>query len=130
MVFIEKIIKCVIVIGFVCIKRIRDDLMNTLFEFCIYRLKPSPLQPQTETTATSPVQQPKKCCANFCCNEFEEDNMEWITCIHNKRHHRFCSIACQNEWLDNPSMIGCYSPPQIEPKDEANTELPILQLDT
>ena len=109
-------------------------IMNSFIDFCIYRFKPHNIDQQppvsSEQTHVSPVQQPKKCCANFCCNEFEDDNAEWVTCIHNKRHHRFCSIACQNEWLDNPSMIGCYSPPQIEPKDEANTELPVLQLDT
>ena len=113
------------------IKRYTQILMNTFINFCVYRFKPSPLQPQTERIdAVSPVQQTKKCCANFCCNEFEDDNAEWITVIQNKRHHRFCSIDCQNEFLDDPSMIGCYSPPQIEPKDETNTDLPVLQLDT
>ena len=109
-------------------------IMNSFIDFCIYRFKPQIIDQQppvsSEQTRVSPVQETKKCCANFCCNEFEDDNMEWVTCIHNKRHHRFCSIACQNEWLDNPSMVGCYSPPQIEPKDETNTELPVLQLDT
>ena len=100
-------------------------IMNSFIDFCLYRFKPPNIDQQPHV---SPVQQTKKCCANFCCNEFEDDNAEWVTCIHNKRHHRFCSIACQNEWLDNPSMVGCYSPPQIEPKDETNTELPILQL--
>jgi hypothetical protein len=112
------------------IKRICDELMNTFINFCVYRFKPSPLQPQTEIIDTvSPVQETKKCCANFCCNEFEEDNMEWITCIHNKRHHRFCSIDCQNEWLADPSQIGSWSPP-MHTKDETNTDLPVLQLET
>ena len=102
--------------------------MNTIFEFCMYRFKLSPLQPQTETATTSPVQQPKKCCANFCCNSFRDDNAKWITCIHNKRHHRFCSIDCQNEWLADPSQIGSWSPP-MQTKDETNTDLPVLQLD-
>ena len=80
--------------------------MNRFLEFCIYRFKPpSPQIP------VSPVQKKKKCCANFCCNSFDNRNAEWVTVIHDQRQHRFCTIDCKNEWLNDPSQIGSWSPP-------------------
>ena len=83
--------------------------MNSFLDYCISRFK----TPAETPTSVSPIHSPpKKCCANFSCNEFEHDKSKWVVkVIHNKRPHYFCSVDCKNDWLNDPSQIGSWSPP-------------------
>ena len=105
--------------------------MNRFIEFCIYRFKPpsppTPVSPESPESPVSPVPK-KKCCANFCCNSFDDGNAaEWVTVVHHQRQHRFCTIDCKNEWLNDPSQIGSWSPPLQS--QEFEDVVPDLQID-
>ena len=98
-------------------------VMNSLLDFCIYRFKsPNGLDNGIKIVeVSSPQQKAYKCCANFCCNSFQNEVVSWS--IHlsiNNRIHSFCCIACKNEFLSDPSSIGCYSP-VVQAKDEPET---------
>ena len=114
----------------------RIKTMNIFLDYCIYRFKTPAETPKNVSPHHSPIQsclgtrlRQKKCCANFSCNEFEHDKSKWtVKVIHNKRPHYFCSFACKNDWLNDPSQIGSWSPPLIaqEPNEIPPQSLLIL----
>ena len=99
--------------------------MNAFLNYCVYRA-----QPKEKTPPSSPIPPAIKCCANFNCNSFADEDSNWLKLTYSQKHHYFCTEYCKNDWLNDPSQIGSWSPPTEPEKEKTEKEniIPVLQL--
>tara|TARA_B110000091_G_scaffold209615_1_gene251098 strand:+ start:1204 stop:1545 length:342 start_codon:yes stop_codon:yes gene_type:complete len=49
-------------------------------------------------------------CSFMACNNHTEDYNNWKKAMYAGKSFYFCSEACYNDWTEDPSQIGSWSP--------------------
>lgn len=64
-------------------------------------------------------------CSNMSCNNHTEKRSNWKRVTHTDKKYYFCSDDCHNDWLDDPSQIGSWSPSSTESETPPTIPTPL-----
>jgi len=68
-------------------------------------------------------------CSFMACNNHTEDYNNWKKAMYAGKSFYFCSEACYDDWTEDPSQIGSWSPISEMSTESETTPLKIWKVD-
>ena len=103
--------------------------MQGFFDYCYNTATRSSISKQTIDPPASPkgISVTEYNCCNLCCLNQTTTLRTWKHVKYHKKRLYFCTEDCWQQWINCPSQIGSWSPPEL-PKEQLQ-EIEAFELD-